>query len=412
MASQAFTSAGSITALASLSGVVVAAHADGSVSTASLLSGKLFSGGGSNLELPSAASLTGVACAAMDGAPYAVACDADGGLHLLSVDADAPAHIVSAATGVPQLSCVAWQHGSDFVAVGDARRGCVRVYAAGALQGAGPPAPLWAGAAAGGRGPGVSSLLWWPYSASNILAACGGRVVLMDARAPACAPDGIDVDAGGRWPTLTSGGPDVFGVALTPDDPWGCVGALGSGGVARWDLRRPGAPLARSSGGHTGPAWAVAVLPEGRGAAGGFAVGGAAGAPSSLLVVSAGEDGCMLAHRFGGGGDGDGDDADAAVFTLPSPVYVSDTGLAALVLALPQPGDPPGSAGTLVAGGDSAAFCVLPAAGVVGAVSAAAAAAVQSRQQLQQRNPHSHQLAGVGGGGAAAPMGVVSARTH
>ena len=158
--------------------------------------------------------------------------------------------------------------------------------------------PLWESSLAGGCGPPISCVRWWPFSQHTLAAAGGKRVALFDMRAPPPSSpserlrsipslvsqqrSSIDSSESAGSISVPYGQPsNITSIAFSPEDPWSCFGGTDGGHVLSWDVRRPGLPVAisqpspsvlssrrrRSSGAglgptHGGPVWGVAHVPS------------------------------------------------------------------------------------------------------------------------------------------------------
>jgi hypothetical protein len=274
-----YSADGAVVALGAQDALLLAAHAGGSVSASTVgPTGIVTTLSSSRV---SAARLTTLALAGA-GLPVAFAGDAGGRMYALPVGAAelttvAALHVLNGPVGA-----LAAQQASGVarLAAGNGRCGDVALFDASRLTVASSDSTpaLWSAHTSGGAGPGVRRLRWWPYSASNLLAAAGSRVVLLDTRAP--PPPSSDLSAtighAARLPALlppTSAGPLYVTDLLLPPggDPWTAYGGLEDGSVVSWDLRMCGVPTSSSGcsgdaagkcGGFSNPVWALELAPE------------------------------------------------------------------------------------------------------------------------------------------------------
>ena len=286
-ASSVYSSAGAVESLCALPSsstssdpLVASAHASGAVEVWRV-------GGGvaaRPLRLPQAPVTSGARLACIsaglraDGEAFAVVGDAGGALRLLS-PLRAGAGGVAVGTGWRGVSAVdvhaAQQH--DLVAAGDGHAGRVAVYSAAQL-GSPAPTPLWAGSLAGGAGPAVSALRWWPFSPTTLACAGGASVSLIDTRAPPGAPHAT---------LLAPSRATLTGLTLSSEQPWAAYACAEDGAVLAWDVRMGEVPASRAPAQHVGPAWGVAAL-----------VGAQVRAArrDQPLLVSVGQDGAIVQH--------------------------------------------------------------------------------------------------------------------
>jgi hypothetical protein len=211
---------------------------------------------------------------------------------------------------------------SALAALGDAR-GCLALHAL-----ARPDAPLWTGALAGGTGPRVADLAFWPGSEHTLLAAwcviaralhgwparvrarisprrnavnmtrtpspaprssapfsSDDRVLICDTRAAssgaggsAAEPPAVRAACGAVAPPRAHAARALALAFPSAHDPWlVCVGG-DDGAIFAADLRRPAAPLAVLAAVHDGPVWRLC-----------------AGGDAAAALLSAGDDGALRA---------------------------------------------------------------------------------------------------------------------